>query len=113
MLAQWWHTVASSEALDLLYRAVHAVSYRRTATAIKLASKVGAFFHYCCISCHPGSRLRNTEQVVALWQHPEASGVALDMLHWAIQAALQPCIYMAIEAACNRGAFVCYCCSFA
>ncbi len=44
ILAQWRHPVASSEALDLFYQAMHTVLYRRTATAIKMASKVGVFF---------------------------------------------------------------------
>jgi hypothetical protein len=41
---QWQHPVASSEALDLLHWASHAVLYRRTAAAIKMTSKVGPFF---------------------------------------------------------------------
>ncbi len=44
VLAQWWHAVASRKAMNLLHWAMHAVSYRRTATAIKTDSKVGAFF---------------------------------------------------------------------
>jgi hypothetical protein len=44
ILAQWRRPVASIESLDIRYRAMRAVSYRRTATAIKMASKVGAFF---------------------------------------------------------------------
>jgi hypothetical protein len=44
ILARWWRLVASSEALDLLYWEMGAVLYRCTATAIKMASKVGAFF---------------------------------------------------------------------
>ncbi len=44
ILAQWQRPVASSEALDFLYQAMQAVSYRRTTTIIKMASKVGAFF---------------------------------------------------------------------
>jgi hypothetical protein len=44
MLAQWWHPVASTKALDLLHQAISAVLYQRTATAIKMASKVGPFF---------------------------------------------------------------------
>jgi hypothetical protein len=44
ILAQWWHPVASIESLDIRHRAKRAVSYRRTATAIEMASKVGAFF---------------------------------------------------------------------
>ena len=41
VLAQWWHPVASGEALDLLHWVMHAVLYRRSAMAIKTASKVG------------------------------------------------------------------------
>jgi hypothetical protein len=67
ILAQWWRPVASSEALDLLYCywAMQAILYQRTTTAINMTRKVGAFF--CChfISCHPGSRRGDTEQVVA------------------------------------------------
>jgi hypothetical protein len=35
ILAQWWRPVASSEALDLLHWAMHAVTYRGIAIAIK------------------------------------------------------------------------------
>ncbi len=48
VLAQWWHPVASSEALDLLHRAMRAVSYRCIAMAIRMASKVGVFAD-CCL----------------------------------------------------------------
>jgi hypothetical protein len=44
ILAQWQHPVASTESLDIRHLVMHAVLYRRTATAIKMASKVGAFF---------------------------------------------------------------------
>ena len=44
ILARWWRPVASIESLDIRHRAIRAVSYRRTATAIEMASKVGAFF---------------------------------------------------------------------
>jgi hypothetical protein len=44
ILAQWWHPVASSEAPDLLYWEMRAVSYRRTTVAINMAIKVGACF---------------------------------------------------------------------
>ncbi len=113
IFSQWWCPVASTKALDLLHQALRAVLYRRTAVAIKMASKVGAFFHCCFVCCCPGGCWGNTEQVVAQWQCPEASSVALDMLHQVIQAALHPCIRMAIKMACNGGAFVLYCHSFA
>jgi hypothetical protein len=44
ILARWQCPVTSTKALDLLYWATCAVSYRRTAGAIKMASKVGPFF---------------------------------------------------------------------
>jgi hypothetical protein len=99
ILAQWWGPVASSEARDLLYWAMQVVLYRCTAMAIEMASKVGALFHRCFVSCCPGGHRGNMEQVVAQWWHPVAFQVALDMLHWAIQAALHPCIHMAIKMA--------------
>jgi hypothetical protein len=44
ILAQWRRLVASKKALNLLYWAMHAVLYRRTAAAVKMASKVDPFF---------------------------------------------------------------------
>jgi hypothetical protein len=113
ILARWRHPVASTKALDLLHWKMCAVLYRRTAAVIKIAIKVGAFFHSCFVCCRPGGCRGNTEQVLARWRHPEASSIALVMLHQAIQEALHPCIRMAIKMACNRGAFVCYHWSFA
>jgi hypothetical protein len=60
---------------------LHVVLYRRTATAIKMASKVVALCHCCFVCCHPGGHQGNKEQVVAQWWHPVASRAALDMLH--------------------------------
>ena len=45
VLAQWWRLVAFVKATNLLHRSMCAVSYRHTATAIKIASKAGT----CCI----------------------------------------------------------------
>jgi hypothetical protein len=98
--------VASSKALDLLYWAMHAVLYQRTTTAIKMASKVGEFFHFCCVSCCPGGYQGKMVSVVARWQRSEPSSVALDMLHQVIQAALHPRIRAAIKMAQDGGAFV-------
>ncbi len=44
ILARWWRPVASIESLDVPHWAMRAVLYRCTATAIEMASKVGAFF---------------------------------------------------------------------
>jgi hypothetical protein len=65
ILAQWWCPVASIKALDLLHWVMYAVTYQRTATAIKRASKVGVFVDYCLFSCCPGSRWGDMEQLVA------------------------------------------------
>ena len=43
-LNQFWHPVASSEALDVLHRAMHPALYRCIAMAIKIASNLSAFF---------------------------------------------------------------------
>jgi len=43
-LDQWRHPVASSEALDVLYRAMRPASYRCIAMAIKIAIDLPAFF---------------------------------------------------------------------
>ena len=43
ILAQWWCLVASNKALNLLYWAMHAVLFRHTAVAIKIASLFGVF----------------------------------------------------------------------
>ena len=105
MLAQWWHPIASSEALDLLHWAMCAVSYRRIAMAIEMASFVGVFFVDCCLfACCPGGRWGNTEQVVAQCRHPVASRVALGMLHWAMRFVLHWRTAMAIKTAAGQGA---------
>jgi len=43
VVARWRRPVASIKALDLLHRAMHAVSHRPTAMAIKMARDGGAF----------------------------------------------------------------------
>ncbi len=73
ILARWWCPVASSEALDPLHWAMHAVTYRRIAMASKMASFVGVFVDCCLYACCPGSRWGNMEQVVARWQPMAAS----------------------------------------
>ncbi len=101
--------MASSEALDLLYWAMCAVLYRRTAAAIKMASFLGVSVYCCLFACCPGNRWGNTEQVVARYRRPEASGVALDMPHWAMPSALLWHNAVAIKTAGGRGAFVHHC----
>jgi hypothetical protein len=43
-LARWRHPVASSEALDVLYRAMCPASYRCIAMAIEIVVELPAFF---------------------------------------------------------------------
>jgi hypothetical protein len=78
---------------------MHKVTYRRIAMAIKMASFAGVFVDCCLYACCPGSRWGNTEQVVAQCWHPVASGVALDMLHWAMPSVLHRHTAVAIKTA--------------
>jgi hypothetical protein len=103
ILTPWRRLVAYNKALNLHYWAMHAVLYRRTAAAIKMASLFGTFFYHCFICCCPGSRWSKTEQVVTQWWSPRASGVALDILHWAVRFVLHRRTTMAIEMANDRG----------
>ena len=109
ILARWWRPVASSEALDLLHWTMRAVTCRHIPMAIKMASKVGVFVDCCLFACCPGSRWGNTEQVVAQWPRPVASGIALDMPHWVILSVLLRRTAVAIKTAGGKGAFVCHC----
>jgi hypothetical protein len=76
--------------------------------AIKTASKRGVFFHPCLFACCPGGHWGNTEQVIDQRQHPGASSVALDLLHWVMPRLLLQRVRMAIEMACDRGTLVCH-----
>jgi hypothetical protein len=58
--AGWRRPVASSEALDLLNRAMHTVTYRRIAMAIKMATFLGVFVDCCLFACCPGGHWGNT-----------------------------------------------------
>jgi hypothetical protein len=88
ILTQWQHPVASSKALDLFHRAMRAVLYRCTATAINMATFLGVFVDCYLLACCSGGHWGNMEQVVAQCRHPVASGVALDMPHWAMPSVL-------------------------
>jgi hypothetical protein len=111
VLTRWWPPVASNKALDLLYWAMCAVLYRRTAAAIETASFLGVFVDCCLFACCLGGRWGNMEQVVARCRRPVASGVSLDMLHWAMRFVLHQWTAMAIETA-NSGGTCSYHCRF-
>jgi hypothetical protein len=52
-----------------------------------------------------GVRWGDTGQVLALWWHPVASRVSLDLLYWAMRLAPYLLIRMAIEMASKSVAF--------
>ena len=66
----------------------------------------GHIVHLCFVYCRPGSRRGDTEPVVARWQRPVASGVAMDMLHREMPHLPLQLLRTAIEMACDGGAFV-------
>ena len=103
ILTRWRHLVASNKALSLLHWAMCAVTYWCIAMAIKLASFLSVFVDYCLFACCPGSCWGNTEQAVARCRRPVASGVALDMLHWAMRFVSHQRTAMAIEMANDGG----------
>jgi hypothetical protein len=106
ILAQWWRLVASNKALNLLHWAMCTVMYRRVAMAIETATFLGAFFDCCLFACCPGSCWGNTEGVVAQCRRPVASGVALDMPHWAMLSVLLRRIRKAFKKGRDGGALV-------
>jgi len=112
ILACWRRPVASHEVTDLLHCAMWAVQYRRIAMAIEMASKVGVFLHCRFVDCCPGCHWGDVEWVVTRWQHTEASGVALVMLHHTMHSVLLQCICMTIKMAHSGDTFVCHHCLF-
>jgi hypothetical protein len=52
-----------------------------------------------------GRRWGDRTQALALWGHPAASSVALEVLHWAMSIAPCCCIAMAIKTAKDLPAF--------
>ncbi len=97
--------MASSKALELLHRAMHAVLYQRTTAAINMVTFVGVFVDCCLFACCPGSCWGNTERVVARWWRPVASEAALDMPHRAMPSVLLQRIHKAFKTGCDGGAF--------
>jgi hypothetical protein len=106
ILARWRQLLASNKALNLLHWAMCAVTYRRIAMAIETASFLGVFVHYYLFACCPGGSWGNTEEVVTRCRRPVASGVVLDMPHWAMPSVLLRCTALAMETAGGQGAFV-------
>ena len=112
VLARWWCPVASSEAMDLLLRAMRAVLYRRTTTALIWPANEGVVSSLF-VACRPDSYQGDTEQVAVRWWLPGLSGVSLAMQHCEMPRALLQHVRMAIKMACVRGAFTRCRCLFA
>ncbi len=91
--------MASSKALGLLYWVMRVVLYQHTAAAINMATFLGVFVDCCLFACCSGGCWGDTEQVVTRCRHPVASGVALDMPHWAMPSVLLRRTAMAIKTA--------------
>ena len=107
VLARWWCPVASSEAMELLLRAMRAVLYRRTTTALIWPANEGVVSSLF-VACRPDSCQGDTEQVSARsWWFPGLSGVSLAMQHSEMPRALLQHVRMAIKMACNGGTCVC------
>jgi hypothetical protein len=51
IIARWRHPVASSEALDVLHRAMRSALHRHIVMAIEMARKGGAFVRHRCLFC--------------------------------------------------------------
>jgi hypothetical protein len=83
-----------------------AVTYQRVTIAIDFATFLGTFVDCCLFACCPGGCWGHREQVVARCRRPVASGVALDMLHWAIPSVLLRHTAVAIKTAGKQGTFV-------
>jgi hypothetical protein len=75
----------------------------------KWPAKLVNFFIVVLFAVAPGGCLCYTEQVVAQWWRPVASGVALDMPHQAMPSVLLSRTAEAIKMANNRHAFVRHC----
>ncbi len=68
--------------------------------------KSGYILHNHCVDCRPGGRRGDTEQVVARWRRPVASGEALVMLHRAMHFISHRRTAVAIEMVHGGGTFV-------
>ena len=104
VLTQWRLLVAYMKATNLLHWAMcellppHCNGNRNS-------QQSGYILNCCFVDCRHGGCQGDMERVVARWQHPVTSNVALDMLHWALPCALLQRIRMAIKMVCDRGTF--------
>ncbi len=98
--------MASSKALNLLHQHGTVPAHRDDHQNGRQRRYI---FHHYFVACCTGGHWDNTEQILAQWQGPAASSVALNMLHQVMPAALHPRVRTAIKMAHNRCAFVHHC----
>ena len=67
----------------------------------------GYILHLCFVCCRPSGCRGDTERVFAQWRHLVAFMKALVMLHRGMPHVPHQHLHMAIEIACDGGAFVC------
>jgi hypothetical protein len=89
MLVQWWRLVAYMKATNLLHRAKRAIVPPHC-DGHQYGQQRWYILHRCFVDCCHGGRWGNTEQVVAQWQRPVASDVAVDMGDAACTASTPP-----------------------
>ncbi len=99
-------------AFDLFYAACCFDELSRGSVSCLMNANFGKWFpqrhnsmFYAEIDDH-GVRRGNTGQILAWWQHPVASRVALELPYWAISSALYRLIRMAIKMAHKAGACI-------
>ncbi len=79
-----------------------------TGTSARLSKRLEIMVHFFIVffvCCHPGGRWGNTTWILTRWQHPVASGLAMDPLHRAMCAVLYRRISLALKTGCIGGAF--------
>ena len=102
MLVQWWRLVAYIKATNLLHRAKRTIVPPHR-DGHQNGQQRWYIVHCCFVDCCHGGHWGNTEQVVAQWQRPVASDLAIDMLHWVMPHAPLQHFRTDIKMACNGG----------
>jgi hypothetical protein len=102
ILAQWQRLVASTKALDLLHRAMHAALYRQNG---QQSWSIFSLLFCLLLPWRPPGQYGASSCPMAA-----SSGfrVALDMPHQAMPSVLLRRTTLAIKMANNGGAFVCH-----
>ena len=106
VLAQWWHSVASSEALDLLQQAIRAVSYRRIARGHQNGQLCWCIYWLLLLPWWTLGQYRASSCPM-----PVSSGFRSSPGYATVGGVvcIAPCTAVAIKTAGGQGAFVRHC----